>query len=326
MKVAVTGGTGHVGGNLVRALLARGDTVRVMVRGEPSGLEGLEVEAVPGDVTRPDTLRAAFDGMEAVIHLAALISITGSQGGRVESVNVEGAGAAAEAALDAGVRRYVHFSSVHAFDHEPYDQPLDEGRARPGQTHPAYDRSKAAGEARVHAMVARGLEAMIVNPTGIIGPADPRPSRMGQVFLDLARRRMPALLEGGFDWVDVRDVVAGALGALEHGRPGEGYLLSGHWQSIADLAGIAQDVTGVKGPALVSPMWLARVGAPFMTAFNALTGIEPLYTSEALHALRSNRDVRHDKAAAELGYSARPTRETVADLYAWFRETGRLSS
>ena len=125
-----------------------------------------------------------------------------------------------QAALDAGVRRYVHFSSVHAFAHDPYDQPLDERRARPGPSHPAYDRSKAEGEARVQAVVAQGLEAVIVNPTGIIGPADPRPSRMGQVFLDLARRKMPALLDGGFDWVDVRDVVAGAIGALEHGRAG----------------------------------------------------------------------------------------------------------
>jgi len=324
VRVAVTGATGHVGGNLVRALLARGDQVRVLVRSEPTGLDGLDVEVVTGDVTRPETLQALFDGMEGAFHLAALISITGSQGGRVEQVNVDGAGAAAQAALAAGVRRYVHFSSVHAFDHDPYDAPLDETRARPGPHHPAYDRSKSAGEAQVRDAASQGLEAVIVNPTGILGPADVRPSRMGQVFLDLYHRKLPALLDGGFDWVDVRDVVAGALGALDRGTPGEGYLLSGHWCTLHELAEVAAACTGVPAPRLTSPMWLARVGAPFMTVFNKLTGIDPLYTSEALHALRSNRDVRHDKAARELGYRARPLEETVADLYAWFGAQGRL--
>ena len=325
MKVAITGATGHVGGNLVRALLDRGDSVRVLLRGEPVGLDGLVVESVSGDVTDPDTLRGAFDGVEAVFHLAALISITGGQSGRVEAVNVQGVRAVAEAALDAGVRRLVHFSSVHAFDHEPHDEPLDETRRRVGKGHPAYDRSKSAGEAQLQEVVARGLDAVIVNPSGIVGPADPRPSRMGQVFLDLYHRKMPALLDGGFDWVDVRDVVSGALGALEHGRSGEGYLLSGHWHTIRELASLAEEVTGVRAPAATSPMWLAQLGAPFMTLFNRVTGVEPLYTSEALHALKSNRDIRHDKASGELGFEPRPMAETVRDLYAWFEETGQLA-
>ena len=308
MNVAVTGATGHVGGNLVRALVDRGDRVRILLRGEPIGLDGLDVDAIPGDVADPDSLRAAFDGAEVVFHLAALISITGSQGGRVEATNVLGARHAAEAALEAGVRRYVHFSSVHAFDHRPYEVPLDEQRARVGPRHPAYDRSKSAGEAQVREVVARGLDAVVVHPSGIIGPADPRPSRMGQVFLDLAHRRMPALLDGGFDWVDVRDVVAGALAAAEQGRAGESYLLCGHWHSLRELAVMAAAATGVKAPALDSPMWLARIGAPLMTLFNKVTGIEPLYTPEALHALRSNRHVSSEKAARELGYRSRPKR------------------
>ncbi len=325
MRVAVTGATGHVGGNLIKALVDRGDSVRVLVRGELVGLDGLDIESVPGDVLDPTTLRTTFDGAEVASHLAALISITGSQGGRVEATNVQGARNAAEAALDAGVRRYVHFSSVHAYDHDPYDVPLDETRSRVGPSHPAYDRSKSAGEAQVREVVERGLEAVIVNPTGIIGPADNRPSRMGQLFLDLAHSKMPALLDGGFDWVDVRDVVAGALGAAERGRPSENYLLSGHWHTIRELATLAADATGVRAPLFTSPMWLARAGAKFMMAFNKITGVEPLYTSEALHALRSNRNVCSDKAARELDYTARPARDSVQDLYTWFRTAGKLT-
>ena len=116
MRVVVTGATGHVGSNLVRALLRRGDEVRVMVRGQQRSLEGLEVERVTGDVRDADSLRAAFAGAEIVYHLAAVISITGDPSGMVRAVNVDGTRRVAEAALAAGVRRLVHCSSVHAFD------------------------------------------------------------------------------------------------------------------------------------------------------------------------------------------------------------------
>lgn len=258
-------------------------------------------------------------------HLAALISITGDQGGRVTATNVDGARNVAIAALGCGVRRFAHVASVHAFDMHPLDQPVDESRARAlGAKHAAYDRSKALGERAVREVFAKGLDGVVLHPSGIIGPSDPRPSRMGQLFLDLQHRRLPALTPGGFDWVDVRDVVRGVLLAAERGSSAESYILSGSWHSIHDLAGLAQAVTGVSAPRFTSPMWAARLGAPFMTAFNRVTGIEPLYTSEALDALEANRILSHEKAASHFGYTARPIGETIRDLYAWFEGEGRL--
>jgi dihydroflavonol-4-reductase len=321
----VTGASGHVGANLVRTLLSRGERVRVMVRQpDPVSLRGLDVERVHGDVRDPASLRRAFEGAERLYHCAALISIVGPMGGLVHQTNVVGARQVGEAALSCGVRRMVHFCSVHAFQQEPLDQPLDETRTRVGQGGLAYDRSKADGEAEIRALVARGLDAVILHPSGIIGPFDFRPSRMGQVFLDLYRGRLPMLVDGGFDWVDVRDVVAGALAAMERGRTGESYLLTGHWASVGELARLSVEITGRPAPRLTSPQWLARIGAPFLEGWAKLTRSEPLYTGESLAALRANRVYLRTKAAGDLGHQPRPLADSVRDTYHWFATHGTL--
>lgn len=326
MRVAVTGASGHVGANLVRALLAQGRAVRCLIHNnDGASLAGLPIERTGGDVADRRSLEALFDGADVVYHLAAVISVDGDLGGRVTSVNVHGTRNAAEAALSAGVRRFVHCCSIHAFNQSPLDVPLDETRARAiDGGHPAYDRSKAAGEVAVREVIAKGLDAVILHPTGVIGPNDFGPSRMGQVLIDLYRRRFVALVEGGFDWVDVRDVVSGLLAAQEKGRAGESYILSGSWASVRALGELAAEVTGAPLPRFTSPMWLARAGAPFVSQFHRLFGGEPLYTRESLRALRANRTIVRAKAERELGYMARPLIETVRDTYAWLTEAGRL--
>jgi len=326
MTILVTGANGHVGGNLVRALLARGETVRALIHRSKDALEGLEVDLVHGDVRMPDTLSAAMAGVDIVFHLAALISIDGPHGGLVDSINVDGARNVAEAALGAGVRRLVHCSSVHAYMQSPLDQPLDERRPKvSGARHPAYDLSKAAGEAEIRRVIARGLDAVIVNPTGIIGPYDFAPSRMGQVFVQLQRRGLAALVNGGFDWVDVRDVAAGLIAAAERGRTGENYLLPGHRLSVREVAALSASITGVAPPRFDVAMPLARAAAPFALGFSRLAKRPPLFTPESLAALRGNRAVSSDKARAELGYQPRPIAETIADTYRWFGEAGMLA-
>lgn len=325
-RVAVTGATGHLGANLVPLLLARGARVRCLTHQNRAPLDGLDVEHCPGDVREPETLRQAFEGAEIVFHLAARISITGGQGGLVEAINVAGARAAAQAARAAGARRFVHVSSVHAFDHGDPAQPLTEAAPRPTPRHPAYDRSKAAGEAAVREVGAEGgLEVVVANPTGIIGPNDHQPSRMGQVLLDLFHRKLPALTPGGFDWVDARDVATALVALSGRGTPGEGYLLGGAWRSMRDLAEAAAALTGVPAPRYDAPAWLATATAPLVGWVTGLIGKEPLYTSEALHAVfKGSRDVRTDKAARDLGYRPRPLEDTLRDTYAWFEAAGRL--
>lgn len=327
--VAVTGATGHVGSNLVRQLVARGDTVRALTRKpDPIELRGLPVERVPGDVTSGDGLDALVDGADLLVHLAAQISIVGPMNGLVHAVNVEGVRHVVAAAQRAELPRMVHCCSVHVFEPEPFDQPTDERRPRVQRGDaPAYDVSKAEGETVVRQAVAEGLDAVIVHPSGVMGPYDFRPSRMGHVLLKLYRRRLPALLGGGFDWVDARDVSAGILAAADRGRTGESYLLTGHYRTVAEVAEVAAEITGVPRPRLVCPKWVADIGAPFMDlAAWFMRGGEPLYTSESLMPLMLRMPYDRSKAEKELGYAPRPFEETVRDAYAWMLAQGVIEA
>jgi dihydroflavonol-4-reductase len=323
----VTGGAGHLGTDLVASLRGDGHDVRVVDRREPSTALALGATWVRADVRDASAMRDAFAGVAVVYHLAAVISVVGGLGGLVESVNVGGSRTVAEAALAAGVDRLVHCSSVHAFDLAAnVGRPVDETTARcGGRRHAVYDRSKADGEAEVRRVVARGLDAVMVNPTGVIGPRDEAPSRMGSVLLALWRRRMPALVGGGFDWVDVRDVTAAMRSAAERGRTGESYLLPGHAASVRDLAELAHDCSGVRVARRVTPLWAVGLGAPAATLLARRTGNPLMPTREALRALRSFPRVDGGKAARELGHRPRPLAETIADLYAYFLTVGRLT-
>jgi len=326
MITAVTGATGHVGANLIRALLEQGRTVRVLVRTDRRAIEGLNVETVEGNIDDPESLCRAFDGVEVAYHLATYISLLMSEWPQCEMVNVNGTRNVVEACLHTGVRRLVHFSSIHALEQEPKDIPVDEMRPLvTSRRCPPYDRSKAAGEREVREGIERGLDAVIINPTGIIGPYDYKPSYFGEVLLSFARGNMPALIDAGFNWVDVRDVVKGAMQAEKRASTGVKYLLSGHWASMRDLAAMVAGAINVSCPGFACPLWVADIGAPFATAFARLAGKRPLYTRVALMALRGNRSISHERATRELDYHPRPLSQTIADTLRWFEENGQLT-
>ncbi len=321
----VTGASGLVGGNLVRALLAEGRAVRAVVHRDRRALEGLSVEVVSGDVRDPVSLRRAFAGAEMVYHLAASISLEMGNWAELEAVNVQGTRNVVEACLGCGVGRLVHFSSIHALQQKPLDQLLDETRPPADSPDlPPYDRSKAAADREVRAGLERGLDAVILYPTAMLGPYDYKPSFLGGAVRLLARGWIPALVEGGFDWVDVRDVAAGALAAGRLAPRGAAYLLGGHWHSVREVAEMVARFTGRPAPFLTAPTWLAAAAAPAMVGLARLARQQPIYTRATLLALDSNHNVSSARAEAELGYRARPFAETVADTIAWFQAVGML--
>jgi len=325
MTVVVTGASGHLGGTLVRELLAKGRRVRCVYKGDGRALEGLDTEHILADIRDAEAMKKAFQGAETLYHLAALISIDGGHGGKVRSINVDGVRSVMEAALHAGVGKVVHCSSIHAFDLSKQSQPISEEtkRSEP-KTQGVYDCSKADGENEVRAAIQRGLPAVIVNPTGVVGPFDFKPSRMGSLFLKLYHRRLPSLVDGGFNFVDVRDVIQSMIAAETKGVIGQKYILSGHWEAMREIATMAEATTGIKAPRFSSPMFLARFAAPFAVAFARLAKTEPLFTPESLHALRSNRVISHQKAAETLGHNPRSLRTSIEDIYAWFDKAGML--
>jgi dihydroflavonol-4-reductase len=340
MIAAITGASGHVGGVLARALLERGHRVRALVRSASPSLDTLDVERVSGDVRDPASLARAFAGVDVVAHTAAHVSVRRGEAPRIDEVNVGGTAAVLAACRLARVRRLVHFSSIHALAQHPFDRAVDEDR--PLCDEPAalagapyapspYDRSKAAGERLVRGAAAAGLAAVILNPTGIIGPFDYRGSMVGRVLFALARGRLPALIDGGFDWVDVRDVAAAAATAAEQLAAGSGgggarrYLLPGRWASMAEVAAIVAAVTGVPAPRWMAPGWLARVGAPFATAAALALGRQPLFTSVSLDTIDSNHHVDGARAAADLGHRPRPLTDTVRDTVRWLLDRGHAN-
>ena len=323
MTVVVTGAAGHLGANLVRALLAQKRPVRALVHHGQRSLVGLDVEIVQGDILDPASLHRALEGAEVVYHAAAQISLLPHEQPLLEATNVVGTRHVVEACLYCGVHRLVHFSSIHALVQEPLDIPVDESRPlAEARRHAPYDRSKAAGEKEVRKGIAQGLDAIILNPTAMIGPYDYRPSHFGEVLLSLSQRRLLALVEGGFDWVDVRDVVQGALRAEKRAPIGARYLLSGHWVSLRDLATTVEEITQVRAPWFVCPMWLARPVAPLATLLARTTGKRPLFTSVSLDVLRSNHEINHQRASRDLDYHPRAFRDTIADTFQWFEENG----
>ena len=320
--ILVTGATGHVGNVLVRQLLARGAQVRALVLPgeEAPSLQGLEVERVEGDVLDPTTLERAMDGVEVVYHLAGVISILPGSEDIMRRVNVEGVRNVVNAALKVGVRRLVHISSIHAFKRVPSGITLDETVPfAPDSPAGAYDRTKAEGTLAVLQAVRQGLDAVIVCPTGVIGPHDYLTSEMGQTILDFAKRKLHFLVDGAYDFVDVRDVAQGLILAREKGRPGEVYILSGAHVKLVQLKKVVQEVVGVRSPAVVLPFGLAHLVATLSERFYRWTGATPRLTRYALRTVQESSDFRCDKARRELGYTPRPLRDSITDTLAWWR-------
>jgi len=325
MVTVVTGASGFVGAALVRALLDRGREVRGVDLRRGPAVADLDIEWVDADVRDRTAIDRAFRGASTVFHTAAIISVAGDPTGRVWDVNVNGVRTVAEAALAASVDRLVHCSSVHAFDLE-VDATIDEASPKAtGSSLPIYDRSKAAGEAALAAVADRGLNAVVCNPTGILGPYDYAPSRMGSVLLSLFNGTMRGLVDGGFNWVDVRDVVSGLIAAGERAPAGEHFLLPGHHRTLAEIAEATETVSGAPAPRFVAPMWLARAIGPLGAVVNRRSGNPLLPSSEALHALRHCPPVSGAKAAAVLDYRPSPFETTIADAYDWFAERGMLT-
>jgi dihydroflavonol-4-reductase len=324
MKIAVTGASGHVGANLCRMLLERGHEVRALIHNTDIGLETLDLEFLKGDVTSEADLRKLCSGIDVVFHLAAFISISKNDK-RCASINTLSCTMLLDAARAEGVRRIIHFSSIHAFSQHPLDEVLDENRALALSDRTSYNHSKALG----HKIMIEGSSSMpdvvVLNPTAIIGPNDFRPSLLGNAVIRFYKGRNPGLIPGGYDWVDVRDVCEAAVNAIDLGVPGECYLLGGSWQSLKTMADTVEKLGGHRAPRLCLPMWIASLGAIFFNLHARITGAIPLYTPMTLETLRnSHKNISTEKAAHTLGYKPRPFDVTMADTIKWFKENSYI--
>lgn len=326
--IVVTGATGHVGNVLLRRLVDEGATgLRALVRPGRSlaALAGLDVEPVEGDVLDHDSLLRAFRGAEVVYHAAGIVSIQSGGYDRLRETNVGGTRNVLTACREAGVSRLVYTSSVHAFVKPPQGTGLTEAAAiDPGRVHGTYDRTKAEATRLVLAAAATGLDAVVVHPSGIVGPCDFRPSDTGAVIMACARGRLHAYVNGAYDFVDVRDVAQGLMAAAAKGRRGESYLLTGHEVSVTDFLHAVAQFTGTPAPRVRLPLGFTRAVSFLIPAYYRIARERPLFTTYSLDVISSNCCMSHEKAERELGFSPRAFRDTIADTVHWFRERGML--
>lgn len=325
MKVAITGACGHIGISIMQELDRRGISYKALAYNDSTYLEKKGVEFVKGQVNSREDIEKLLEGCDALIHSAAIISINGGKGGMVRKVNVEGVRNVMQTALDKKIGRVVHISSIHAYNALPKNEVLDENRNFVDSTAFEYDQSKRDGQMVVKEMVLKGLPAVVLNPTSVTGAPENKLSYQGKAILDIYQDKIPAIFNGGFDWVDVRDISNTVCNALTMGRIGENYLLSGKYYTMRDIINIVSEVKGEKIKIPTIPVWSARVGLPFVKLQSKITKKEPLYTVESIEVLvNGNTKVSHEKAKQELHHNPREFKETVRDLISWFKENGYI--
>lgn len=327
----ITGAAGHLGSALCTALRERGEPVRALVmRGEDTGfVRRTGAQIFFGDVTKPGTLTAFFDVPEGthtiVVHCAGVVDIASRENPAVDAVNVEGTRNVMRLCLEKHVDRVVYVCSVHAMPDLPHGRVKREiGAYDPAPLDGAYARSKAKAAALVADMVQRqGLPAVTVLPSGIIGPYCGRGNHLVQLVKDYCRGKLPALVKGGYDFVDVRDVASGILAAAERGTVGESYLLTGNYHTLKETIGMLSQITGRRKVGTV-PMWMARLAAPLAQKLAQRRHKKPLFTPYALRVVLENGRFSHDKATAAFGYAPRELYETLTDTVEWLEETGEI--
>lgn len=321
MRVTVTGATGHIGNNLVLALLEQGHEVLATARKPSAALQDLDVRFEAADVRDPEAVRRVVRGAERVYHCAALISLFDADEARMREINVEGTRNVLAACEAEGVGRLVHFSSIHAF--APRAEPIDEAAPLSLAPHlPAYDRCKAEATQLVRAAAQR-LDLVLVHPTGVLGRRDFLRSYLGRQLVLASKGLMKICVQGGFNWVDVRDVVQGALLAGDRGRRGQSYLLTGHWAPASTLLGAAARLSGHGEPWFDLPQPLLWPVAALADLAARISPVRPAFNRASLHALRTHRHISRARAEADLGYRPHELEDSVADALRWFQENPR---
>jgi dihydroflavonol-4-reductase len=323
----VTGATGHIGNVVIRELLIRGKKVRAFVLpGEDlSPLNGLDIEIVEGNVLEPASLSGAMKGIRTVYHLAGMISIMPGEYEKMRRVNVDGTKNVIAAARKARVKRLVYTSSIHALRRIPEGNVIDEQvDFDPENRMGDYDRTKAEASLAVLQAASEGFNAVIVCPTGVIGPYDYKKSEMGTLLLDWTRHRPSIMIEGSYDFVDVRDVARGHVLAGEKGRRGEVYILSGERIRLTRLMELVHENVDHFEPSFNIPISLAKFVSRFTPAYYRATGGKPHFTPYSIETVLSNSHISNAKAVRELGYKARSLEHTINDTLRWFIENQRL--
>jgi dihydroflavonol-4-reductase len=326
MRTFVTGGTGFIGGAVVRLLLEAGHEVKVLVRprADTRQLDGLPVERVEGDLRDRESLRRGMEGCRWVFHVAALYSYWGYRWKDFYETNVEGTRQTLEAARDQGAERVVYTSSVAALGVREDGCPGTEDT--PGTLADRigpYQRSKFLAEIVARDFARRDLPVIIVNPSSPVGIGDHKPTPTGQIVVDFLNGRIFGYLDAGLNIVDVEDVAAGHLLAAERGQAGERYILGGENLRLKQILDLLADISGRPQVRLRIPHWVAQCWAYVDVTMARLNPRRvPVATPEKVRLSRRCEFFDPGRAVRALGLPQTPARTALSKAVEWYRSHG----
>jgi dihydroflavonol-4-reductase len=317
----ITGANGHLASTIIKYLAKEDCLVRGLILPSEKNEDKGNIKYFAGDITKESSLEAVFQNTEGyeviVIHAAGIISIEDEITPLLYNVNVNGTKNIIEQCLKYSVKRLVYVSSVHAIPEGEYMSVIKEVKKFPkDKVMGAYASTKAEATQAVMDAIEDGLDAVVVHPSGILGPFDDGNNHMIQLIQSYISGKLPAGVTGGYDFVDVRDVAKGCITAANKGMKGECYILSNRYISIPDLLEYMRISTNGKKKRCV-PLKLAKLAAPVFEKFGEITKTRPLFTKYSLSTMDANGRFSHDKATMSLGYSPRDMKDTIADTISY---------
>jgi dihydroflavonol-4-reductase len=329
MTTLLTGATGFLGSHLLRQLLARGQSVRVLVRpsSQLRAIEGLPAERVEGDLRDAASLARALGGVRRVFHVAADYRLWARNPQEIHESNVTGTRNLLDTARCLGVEQFIYTSTVATIAvPRPGTFPNEDTEARLEEMIGHYKRSKFLAEQEALRAAAEGLPLMIVNPTTPVGPGDWKPTPTGRILLDFLNDRMPAYVDTGLNLVPVEDVAAGHLLAAERGRVGERYILGGRNMTLKEILDVLSSVTGRPAPLLRLPHAVALAAAYVDHFVSRALGREPQIPLEGVRMARHKMFVDCSKATRELGFVAGSVEHALERAVRWYEENGYVAA
>jgi dihydroflavonol-4-reductase len=317
----ITGATGFVGSQIAKALCERRLEVHILRRKNSSNaiLDSLPVHHHTGDILDREAVTAAMKNATAVFHCAGIVSFWKKMRQKQYDVNVDGTEIVSSVALDLGIRRFVHTSSVAAIGPARTGDIITEETPFGWDEHDiGYNISKHEAELRIIEKVKNGLNAVMVNPSTIIGPGDIN-MHGSAIISNVLKKRLPSYIETPMNVVDIDDVVQGHLLAFEKGRTGERYILSGHSLPLGELLLRIEQIAGGRAPRRKNPFKVAYTAASIIEFVGTVLNIKPVVTRELLRVGKYRQEFSCEKAERELGYTRTPLNDTIKKTADWLK-------
>ena len=323
MRIGVTGASGMVGINVCKEILRNGDELNILIREDVNYLDGLSCNKFYGDLSDIDTLEKFCDKCDVIIHSAAMISIGFDAYEKVYEVNFVGTKNLLDVSIKKKVKKFIFISTVNAYNKKPLDQNFDEKRelVRKGN---AYDMTKALAQELVTST--EEIETVSINPTSVLGKNDFKPSRLGKIIKGVYSGKLPFLVDGGLDVIDVGDLSKAIYSSISNGRDGESYLISGKFRSFKEIYEVITKYQDKKSRIFFFPRLMVELSLPLLSLFpigllkraaeingKFFPGLENM-TKEAIeNIINFPKHIDNSKAKKDLGLKISPLEKTIKD-------------